>query len=305
MATVGRRVAAAPLRARGLASSADAGPLAARMQKVPLPAAASRSPSTLPAAHHAATCVQELSALFPAGEQSPLPSLPRSPPRKPPPGLRRKMVEHELPAYAVGNFHTLTFILTRMPRRADFPHEWCADWPRAPALRAALSPPGVAQDLPAAEHRSPLQTLLQCKVARNDGRRRPAGAARRAAHMAAQRRYSTCSSYRLSPRASAPRRIVKNRMNLHAVAAVVHSDTDFSRPAAPQGRHALPRATGGRGALPPRRAPAIAAAGRGTPWRPLRHDGGRVPCDPARRPRSAEAAVLPLVYHAFTRRAPV
>ena len=172
-------------------------------RRCPLPAAASRSPSTRPAVHHAATRAQELSALFPAGEQSPLPSLPRLPPRKPPSGLRRKMVEHELPAYAVGNFHTLTFIMTRMPRRADFPHEWCADWPRAPALRAALSPPGVAQDLPAAEHRSPLQTLLQCKVAQR--RAPPATAARLAprrphCHVSAQ-----TGSSAASPRAPARR----------------------------------------------------------------------------------------------------
>jgi hypothetical protein len=38
-------------------------------------------------------------------------------------GLRRKMPDHELPPYAEGNFRTLTFVMTRAPKVADFPRE--------------------------------------------------------------------------------------------------------------------------------------------------------------------------------------
>ena len=33
------------------------------------------------------------------------------------------MPDHELPAYAEANFRTLTFVMTRAPRVADFPRE--------------------------------------------------------------------------------------------------------------------------------------------------------------------------------------
>ena len=38
-------------------------------------------------------------------------------------GMKRKMVEHQLPPYAECNFRKLQFIFTREPRQADFPRE--------------------------------------------------------------------------------------------------------------------------------------------------------------------------------------
>lgn len=38
-------------------------------------------------------------------------------------GMRRKMPDHELPPYAEANFRTLTFVMARAPRLADFPRE--------------------------------------------------------------------------------------------------------------------------------------------------------------------------------------
>mmetsp|Transcript_31553 Transcript_31553/g.99210 ORF Transcript_31553/g.99210 Transcript_31553/m.99210 type:complete len:139 (+) Transcript_31553:10-426(+) len=40
-----------------------------------------------------------------------------------PTGLRRKSPDHELPPYAEASFRTLTFVMTRAPRLADFPRE--------------------------------------------------------------------------------------------------------------------------------------------------------------------------------------
>lgn len=68
---------------------------------------------------------QELGSLFGgyAAEPPPMPRQKGAQTESSLNGLRRKMPDHMLPPYAEANFRTLTFVMTRAPRLADFPRE--------------------------------------------------------------------------------------------------------------------------------------------------------------------------------------